>query len=242
MTTDCKLSKDDDSPPVDATHYRSIIGAIPYLTATRLDIMHAVGMVARFQSAPKQTHLAAVKRILRYLQGTPDFGLWYPKSSTLNVTGYTDVDWVGSIDDQKSNSGNAFFMGDCLVSWLSKKQSYISLSTAEAEYIAATDCFTQILWMKEALKDANINTDQPITIYCDNTSAINLSKNPVMHSKTKHISIKYHFLCEQVVEQNIRLEYINTKEQIADIFTKPLPQEAFKHLRQKMGVIALASH
>ena len=122
-----------------------------------------------------------------------------------------------------------------------QKKTSISLSTAKAEYIAAADCCTQILWIKEALKDVNIGTDQPITIYCDNTSAISLSKNPVMHSKTKHIPIKYNFLHEQVAEQSIILEYINTKKQIADIFTKPLPREAFEHLRQKMGVISLSS-
>ena len=180
-------------------------------------------MVGRFQSAPKQSHLLAVKRILRYLKGTSDFGLWYPKNSTLTVTAYTDADWVGSIDDRKSTSGNAFFLGDCLVSWLSKKQSSISLSTAEAEYIDALDYCTQILWMKEALKDVDICIDQSITVYCDNTSAISLKKNPVMHSRTKHIPIKYHFLREQVAEQKNILEYISTKQQIVDIFTKPLP-------------------
>lgn len=133
-------------------------------------------------------------------------------------------------------------MGACLVSWLSKRESSISLSTAEAEYIVVADCCTQILWMKEALKDVNIETKQPITIFCDNTSAISLSKNLVMHSKTKRILIKYHFLREQVVEQNIKLEYVNTKLKIADIFTKPLPREPFEYLRQKMGVITLASH
>eukprot|EP00253_Pinus_taeda_P012847 PITA_12847 len=207
MTTNYELSKDDDSPLVDATHYRSIIGALLYLKATRLDIMQAVGMVGRFQSAPKQSHLLGLKRILRYLKGTPDFGLWYPKSSTLTVTAYTNADWAGT----------------------------------EAEYIAATNCCTQILWMKEALKDVDICINQPITVYCDNTSAISLNKNPVMHSRTKHIPIKYHFLCEQVAEQNIVLEYISAKEQIVDIFTKPLPREAFEHLCQKMGVISLSS-
>jgi len=241
MSTNCKLSKNDDSPLVDATHYRSIIGALLYLTATRPDIMQAIGMVERFQSAPKQSRLLAIKRILRYLKGTPDFGLWYLKSSTLTVAAYTDADWAGSVDDRKSTSGNAFFLGDCLVSWLSKKQTSISLSTAEAKYIAVANYCTQILWMKEALKDVNIGTNQPITMYCDNTSAISLGKNPVMHSKTKHIPIKYHFLREQVADQNIILEYINTKEKIVDIFTKALPREAFEHLHQKMGVISLAS-
>eukprot|EP00253_Pinus_taeda_P009125 PITA_09125 len=194
MTKNYKLSKDVDSPPVDVTHYRSIIGALLYLTTTRQDIMRAVGMVGRFQSA------SISERILRYMKGNPDFSLSYPKSSTLTVTAYTDADWAGSVDDWKSTSGNAFFLGDCLVSYLSKKQSSISLSTAEAEYIAAVDCCTQILWMKEALKDVDICIDQPITIYCDNTSAISLNKNLVIHSRTKHIPIKYHFLCEQVVE------------------------------------------
>eukprot|EP00253_Pinus_taeda_P004113 PITA_04113 len=198
MTTNCKLSKDDDSPPVDATHYRSTIGALLYLIAMRPNIMQAIGMVGRFQSAPKQSHLTTVKRIRKYLKRTLDFGLWYPKSSTLTVTAYTNADWAGSVDDRKITSGNAFFLGDYLVSWLSKKQTFISLSTAEAEYIDVTDCCTQILWMKEALKDVNIGTNKPITIYCDNTSAINLSRNPVMHSKTKHIPIKYHFVREQV--------------------------------------------
>eukprot|EP00253_Pinus_taeda_P026059 PITA_26059 len=150
MTTNCKLSKNDDYPPVDATHYRlSIIGAFLYLTATRPDIMQAVGMVGRFQSAPKQSHLLAVKRILRYLKRTPNFGLWYPKSSTLTVTAYTDPDCTGSVDDRKSTSENAFFLGDYLVSWLNKKQTSISLSTVEAEYIVAANYCTQILWMRK---------------------------------------------------------------------------------------------
>eukprot|EP00253_Pinus_taeda_P022104 PITA_22104 len=183
MTTNCKLSKNDDSPQVDATYYRSISGALLYLIATRPDIMQAIGMVGRFQSAPKQSHLLAIKIILRYLKVTLDIGLWYPKISTLTLTAYTNADWARSVDDRKNTSGNAFFLGDCLVSWLSKKQTSISLSTAEAEYIAVADCCTQILWMKEALKDVNIGTNQPITIYCDNTSVIRLSKNLVMALK-----------------------------------------------------------
>ena len=131
-----------------------------------------------------------MKRILRYLKGMTDFGLWYPKSSTLIVIAYYDADWPRSVDDRKSTNGNALFMGDCLVSWLSKNKSSISLSRVEAIYIDVFYCCTQILWMKEALKDVNIETKQPITIFCENTSAISLSKNLVMHSRTKHIPIK----------------------------------------------------
>jgi hypothetical protein len=125
-----------------------------------------------------------------------------------------------------------------LVSWLIKKQSSVSLSTTEAEYIAAATCCTWVLWMKQTLTDTQVEYDEPIPIYCDNKSAINISKNPIMHSKTKHIPIKYHFLREQAAENNIRVKYMGTKEQVVDIFTKPLPREAFEYLCQRLGVIS----
>ena len=128
-------------------------------------------------------------------------------------------------------------MGESLVSWISKKQTSISLSTTEAEYIAIAKCCTQIEWMKQTLLDIKVVFSEPTVIYCDNTSAISLSKNPVQHSKAKHIPIKYHYLREQVANKNIRLEYISTEDQVADIFTKPLNTEVFEHLRQLLGVI-----
>jgi hypothetical protein len=132
-----------------------------------------------------------------------------------------------------------FYLGEYLVSWLSKKQSSICLSTTEVEYIAATTCCTQVLWMKQNLTDIHVEYDEAIPIYCDNTSTIIISKKLMMHSKTKHIPIKYHFLWEQVAEKNIRVEYVGTKEQVEGIFTKPLPREAFEYLRQRLGVISI---
>eukprot|EP00253_Pinus_taeda_P026342 PITA_26342 len=152
-----------------------------------------------------------------------------------------DVDWAGSMDDRKSTSGGAFFMGSRLVSWFSKKQSSIALSTAEAEYVAPAACCTQLLWMMQTLQDFQITCTPPITIFCDNTSAIIISKNLVMHSKAKHIPIKYHFLREQVLEQKVKLEYVPSKEQVADILTKPFPRETFEYLRQKLGVVDASS-
>jgi hypothetical protein len=238
MVTGCKLRKDDDSPDVDQSSYRSMIGSLLYITTSRPDIMHVVGMVGRYQAAPKQSHLQAVKRIFRYLKETMTYGLWYPRNQNLQLTAYSDADWANCVDERKSTSGGAFFLGDSLVAWLSKKKGSISLSTTEAEYIVAATCCTQVLWMIQTLADLEVKYTAPIPIHCDNTSAISVSKNPVFHSKTKHIPIKYHFLREQVTNQIVQVHYIPTTEQIADIFTKPLAKTPFEYLRQKLGVIS----
>jgi hypothetical protein len=174
--------------------------------------MQAIGLVGRFQSNPKDTHVLAVKIIFRYLQGTSDYGMWYPKTTNLVLRAYTYVDWVGSIDDRKITSGCTFFLGSCLISWLNEKQTSISLSTVEAEYIVVAFCCTQVLWIETNLKDIQVPYDQRISIMCDNKSAINFSKNHVQHSKTKHMPIKYHFLIEQVQYLVVKLEYVPSKE------------------------------
>eukprot|EP00253_Pinus_taeda_P028609 PITA_28609 len=241
MVTRCNLSANDESAAVHQPTYRSMIGSLLYLTGTRPDIMHAVGIVGRFQENPKETHLQAVKRIFKYLQGTQNYGLWYPTNTDLTLHTYTDTDWAGGVEDRKNTSGGAFFMGSRLVSWFSKKQSSIALSIVEAEYVAVASCCTQLIWMMQTLQDFQITCTPPISILCDNTSAISISKNPFMHSKTEHIPIKYHFLREQVLEKKVKLEYVPSKEQVADILTKPLPKETFEYLKQKLGVVDASS-
>ena len=144
---------------------------------------------------------------------------------------YSDFDWAGCLDDRKSTSGAAFFLGDRLVAWHNKKQVYVSLSTAEAEYIATTSCCTQVLWMSQTLSDMGIDVSKPISILCDNTSAINISKNPIMHSRTKHIAINFHFLQEKVLANEVCIHFVRSQDQVADIFTKPLAKELFERLR-----------
>eukprot|EP00253_Pinus_taeda_P026120 PITA_26120 len=145
FTKGCSPSSNDESPAVNQPTYKSMIGSLLYLTSTRPDIMHVVGIVGRFQANPKESHLQAVKIIFKYLQGTQDFGLWYPKDTDLTLHAYTDVDWARNVDDRKSTSGGAFYMGSRLVSWFSKKQSSVALSTAEAEYVVVASCCTQLL-------------------------------------------------------------------------------------------------
>lgn len=215
-----------------------MIGGLQYLTYTRPNIANAIGIVARFQADPKETHLIVVKRIFRYLKRTIDFGLWYDRNSDFTLKTFIDVDWAGCVEDRKSTSGGAFFLENRLVSWLSKKRDCIAQSTVESKYVAIANNYTQVIWMKHMLKDIGVTFEELIVIYCDNTSTINMSKNLVMYSKTKHISIKYHFLRDKVVGKEVRLEYVSTKEQIVDIFTKTLPKDAFEYLRGMLGVQA----
>ncbi|XP_060960857.1 uncharacterized mitochondrial protein AtMg00810-like [Cannabis sativa] len=186
--TTSKLSRDESGDPIDPTLYRSMIGGLLYLTASHPDISFSVGLCARYQANPKQSHLSAVKRIFKYLAGTVNCGLWYSCDTNTSLVGYSDSDWAGCIDDRKSTSGRCFYIGNNLVSWYSKKQQSISLSTAEAEYIAAGSCCTQLIWLNKMLIDYGY-PQHTLTIFYDSTSAINISKNPVQHSRTKHIDI-----------------------------------------------------
>ncbi|KAK0578784.1 hypothetical protein LWI29_016146 [Acer saccharum] len=206
MSTTLKLSKDASGKSVDQTLYHGMIGSLLYLTASRPDISFSVGVCARYQSDPKESHLSSVKRVIRFVNGTSNYGIWYSFDTNPSLVGYSDADWAGNCDDRKSTSGGCFFLGNNLVSWFCKKQNSISLSTAEAEYIAAGSGCTQLMWMKQMLVDYGFNQGT-LTLFCDNMSAINISKNPVQHSRTKHIDIRHHFIRELVENKCIVLEH-----------------------------------
>jgi hypothetical protein len=181
MSTSVKISSALVGKPVDPSLYRSMIGNLLYLTTSRPDIAFSVGVCAHFQANPKESHHTVVKHIIRYVNDTLLYGIWYSSETNLVVVGYSNADWAGNADDRKSTTRGCFYMGNNLVAWMSKKQASISLSTVEVEYIAVGICCTQLLWMKKLLCDYGFTQDTMI-INCDNTSAINISKNPVQHS------------------------------------------------------------
>ncbi|XP_058774788.1 secreted RxLR effector protein 161-like [Vicia villosa] len=240
MATNGNLDNDENGKEVDVKLYRGMIGSLLYLTASRRDIMFSVCMCARYQSYPKESHLKAVKRILRYLRGTTTYGLWFPKGNECYLVEFSDSDFAGCKSDRKSTSGTCHLLSNSLISWHSKKQVSVALSTVEAKYVAVGSCCAQILWLKQQLIDFGIKFDR-IPIMCDNTSAINLSKNPVLHSRTKHIEIRHHFLRDHVEKGEVVFEHVESKKQLADIFTKPLATGPFFSIRRELGILDISN-
>ncbi|GJU49324.1 hypothetical protein Tco_1218879 [Tanacetum coccineum] len=197
MSSETKLTRDADGESVGNTKYRGMIGSLLYLTASRPDIMFTVCLCARFQEDLKSSHLEAVKRIFRYIKGTTHLGLWYPKGTGIETIVYADSDHAGDFVNRKSTNSVCMFMECCLTSWFSKKQTALVISTTKAEYISAGKACQRALWMKQALVDCDIKLDD-IPVLCDNKGTIDLSKKPILHSRTKHIEIHHYFLRDNV--------------------------------------------
>nr|GFB27237.1 retrovirus-related Pol polyprotein from transposon TNT 1-94 [Tanacetum cinerariifolium] len=201
--------------PVDQTKYRSKVGALMYLTASRPDIMHATCYCARYQAQPTEKYLTAVKRIFRYLKDTIHMGLWYPKDTGFELTAFSDSDHAGCLDSRKSTFGGIQFLGgDKLVNWSSKKQDCTSMSFAEAEYVSLSAYCAQVLWMRTQLTDYGFHFDK-ILMYCDSKATITISCNPVQHSRTKHLDVRYHFIKEKVEKGIVELFFVGTEYQLA---------------------------
>ncbi|GJV33570.1 putative ribonuclease H-like domain-containing protein [Tanacetum coccineum] len=226
------LVQDGDAADVDEHLYRSMIGSLMYLTASRPDIMFAVCACARFQVSPKTSHLLAVKRIFRYLKGKPSLGLWYSKDSPLELVAYTDSDYAGATQDRKSTTGGCQFLGNRLISWQCKKQTVVATSTTEAEYVAAASCCGQVLWIQNQLLDYGYNFMNTV-IYIDNNSTICIIENHVQHSKTKHIEIRHHFIRDCNAKKLIQMAKIDTEHNVADLLTKGFDAGRFQYLVSK---------
>ncbi|XP_021743053.1 uncharacterized protein LOC110709141 [Chenopodium quinoa] len=178
MNVNEKLQREDGTEVANATLFRSLVGGLNYLTHTRPDIAFPVSLVSRFLHDPSRQHLGAAKRTLRYAAGTIDFGIWYSKTSSFKLVGFTDSDWVGSIDDRKSTSVSVFSLGSGAVTWSSMKQETVALSSSEAEYAAATLAARRDLWLRKLLSDLGYVQAEATDVFCDNRSAISMSKNP----------------------------------------------------------------
>nr|GEV59832.1 hypothetical protein [Tanacetum cinerariifolium] len=258
-----KLDEDLQRTPVDATLYHGMIGSLMYLTSSRPDLIYVVCLCAWYQEKPTEKHLNRVKRILRYLNGTINIGLWYSKDTGMSLTAYSDADHMGCQDTRRSTSGSAQFLaysdadhmgcqdtrrstsgsaqflGDKLVSWSSKKQKSTGISSTEDKYTALYGCCAQILWMRSQLIDYGFQFNK-IPLYYDNKSAIALCCNNVQRSREKHIDVRYHFIKEQVENGIVELYFVRTEYQQADIFTKPLPRERLNFLIKKLSMRSMS--
>lgn len=231
-----KLTKDEEGVEVDGTIYRQMVGSLMYLTTTRPDLMFIVSLISRYMKRPTKCHWAAARRVLRYVKGTINCGVFYKKGGNDMLIGYTDSDYAGDLDDRKSTSGSVFLMSSGAVSWSSTKQPIVTLSTTEAEFIAAASSSCQAVWLRRILGNLNQVQGSPTLVYCDNISAIKLSKNPVMHGRSKHIDVRFHFLRDLVKNGVVELIQCSTQDQVADILTKPLKLDAFLKIRGLLGV------
>jgi len=244
-----KLVKNSGEASINSTLFKQIIGSLMYLSVTRPEIMFVVCLLSKFMTDPKVSHMVAAKRVLRYVKRTVNLGVFYKRgaenvgnlrvnyeNSFDNLEAYTDSDYAGDTEDRRSTSGYVFLLSGGAVAWSSRKQPVVTLSTTEAEYVAAAACACHSIWMKRVLNSLGFPSCKCVKIFCDNSSTIKLSKNPVLHGRTKHIDIKFHFLRDLVKEGVVELVHCGTSEQMTDIMTKPLKLESFLKLRNMLGV------
>lgn len=226
-----KLVKDDGPLFEDVTHYRSIVGCLQYLTFSRPDIAYSVNTVCQFMQAPTETHYASVKRILKYLIGTVNYGLTYkPAPTPIELRAFSDADRAGDPNDRRSTTDFVIYLGNCPISWCSKKQHLVSRSSTEAEYRAMADTASEIFRWRHLLADISVSLVEPPLLHCDNVSALSLASNPIHKSKCMHVEVDIHFTREKVARGELNLQFVPSLEQFADIFTKGLSTAHFQCL------------
>jgi len=210
IVTESTLVKDENGIDVDASKYKHIVGCLMYFLATRPDLAYSVCLVDRYMERPIEMNLSTVKRILRYLKGTMNYEVMYKKEGKVRLIGWSDLDYVGDTYDMKSTSGYVFMIGNAAISWSSKKQPIVTLSTTEVEYVAATSCSFKRVWLRKILSHLCEDQREANVVYCDNSSSIKLSKNPVMHGRCKYIDLGFHFLRNLTKDGIIELKHCNS--------------------------------
>ena len=215
-----------------------MVGSLVYLTVTRLDISYAVHQVSQYLSAPRSTHNAVVLRIFRYLKGTLFHGLFYSAQSPFVLRAFFDADWVGDPTDRRSTTGYCFLLSSSLISWRSKKQTFVARSSTEAEYRTLADTTSELLYLRWLLTDLDVSTFSATLLYCNSQSAIHIAHNDVLHERTKHIEIDCHFIRYHLVHGALKLFSISSKNQLADIFTKSLPKGRTRDLVDNLKLVS----
>jgi hypothetical protein len=222
---------------VDATLYTQIIGSLMYLTNTRPDTCFVVNTLSQYLVEPRHVHLVVANHVMRYLKGTLDYGLRYTGDDDFRLYVYIDSDWVGSDFDRKNTSGCCFSLGSSMPSWKSRKQSSISLSKEEEEYIASCSTSCESIWPRNLLTGLFDMDMEATVILCDNQSCINMTENQVFHDKSKNIEIWYHYIRDMVHRGFVKIQYVGTDEQVADVLTKPLSRVKFEYFRDNLGIV-----
>lgn len=222
-----KLAADTSDRIADPTRYRSLADALQYLTFTRPDIAYAVQKVCLFMHDPREAHLTALKRIIRYVQGTQDHGLQMYKSKQRSLTAYSDADWAGCPDTERSTSGYCVYLGENLISWSSKRQPTVSRSSAEAKYRGVANAVAETCWLRNLLLELHHPLSRATLIFCDNISSVYLSSNPVKHQRTEHVELDIHFVRENVAIGEVKVLHVPSAFQYVDIFTKGLSSSLF---------------
>ena len=235
----CRLNSHDGESLSDATLYRQLVGSLIYITVTRPDISYAVHVVSQFMAAPRSPHYAVVIRILRYLKGTIFDGLHFSSHSSLTLQAYSDADWAGDPTDRRSTTGYCFLLGDSLISWRSKKQTGVARSSTEAEYRALTATTAELIWLCWLLQDLGVDYSTATKLHWDNRSAIQIAHNDIFHECTKHIEIDCYFIRYHLLQGTLTLQSVSSLDQLADIFTKPLPPGPFRALASKLKMVSL---
>jgi hypothetical protein len=222
---------------VDKERYQRLVGKLIYLSHTRPDIAYSVGVISQFMHSPKEEHMNAIWRVMRYLKGTPGKGISFGKHGHMEIEGFTDADWAGSNVDRRSTTGYFTFLGGNLVTWRSKKQNVVALSSAEAEFRGMVKGVCELIWLKRVVNELGVAGNNEMKLYCDNKAAIDISHNPVQHDRTKHIEVDRHFLKEKLDSKLISLPFVRSAEQLADILTKAVGSREFQQAVLKIGMV-----
>lgn len=212
------------------------MGSLQYLTLTRPDVVFAVNKLSQFMHCPTTDHWSALKRLLRYLNGTMDRGITIYKDSPLHLHAFSDADWAGDRNDFTSTMGHIVFLGKNPITWMSKKQRSVARSSTEAEYRAVANTTAELMWVKNLLSELGVTINHTPVIFCDNLSATHLSANPVFHSKMKHLALDFYFIREQVQSDKLRVAHVPSGDQLADFLTKPLSRPRLDTLLAKIGL------